>query len=254
MHNFNIVFIVMFFVFAIAGASGLVGRINIYFLDVAYLSNERFFANESSKYRLQITNQQRIGSYSIECINDLYESFVGVIKPYKQKIVELAYQYPKRGEHKLPLLMIRSTYPLPHEFFYRDKIDLNVSLVVFPQPKGVSLFSTKLYNPNTQGEIDDFEGIKRFDEGESLSQVHWASFAKSGELQSKKFLYQQEDELIRFVFKDIKGDDEFKLSQLTLWILECEANSLEFTIEIDNQTLDSNKMSIFDILSYLGRY
>jgi len=254
MHNFNIVFIVMFFIFAIAGSSGLVGRINIYFLDVQYLSSERFFANEVSKYRLRVTNNQRIPSYSLEFINDLYESFISVIKPYDQKIAELNYQYPSRGEKQLPLLTIKSTYPLPHEFFYRDKIDLGTTIIVFPQPLGVSLFSTKLYNPNPDGEIDDFEGIRRFNEGESLSMVHWASFAKSGELLSKKFLFQNEDDIIRFVFKDIAGDDEFKLSQLTLWVLECEANGLEFSIEIDNQTLSSKEMSIFDILSVLGRY
>jgi uncharacterized protein (DUF58 family) len=254
MHNFNIVFIVMFFIFSIAGASGLIGRLNIYFLELEYLSHERFFVNEISKYRLKVTNQQRIGSYSIEFINDLFESFVSVIKPYEQKLVEIAYRFESRGEQQLPQLTIKSTYPLPHEYFYRDKITFDTPITVFPQPKGVSLFSTKLYNPNLEGEIDDFEGIRRFNHGEPLSQVHWASFAKSGELHAKKFLYQQEDELIRFVFKDIKGDDEFRLSQLTLWVLECEANGLEFSIEIGNQTLNSNEMSVFDILSILGRY
>ena len=254
MHNFNIVFIVMFFIFSIAGASGLVGRLNIYFVDIEYLSSERFFATEVSKYRLRITNNQRISAYSLEFINDLYNSFLTAIKPYEQEIVELQYQYSTRGERKLPRLTLKSTYPLPHEFFYRDKIDLDQSIIVFPKPQGVSLFSTKLYNPNPDGEIDDFDGIKRFNEGESLSMVHWASFAKSGEIMSKKFLYQNEDDVIRFIFKDIEGDDEARLSQLTLWVLECEANALEFSIEIDNQTLESSQMSIFDILSYLGRY
>jgi len=254
MHNFNIVFIVMFFIFAIAGASGFIGRLNVYFLDISYLSNERFFANETSKYRLLATNKQRIAAYSLEFINDLYDSLVLVIKPYEQKIVELEYHFEQRGEHALPELMLKSTYPLPHEFFYRDKIDLATEIIVFPEPKGVSLFATTLYNPNTQGEIDDFEGIKRFNEGESLSMIHWASFAKSGEFMSKKFLYQQEDDIIHFIFKDILGDDEFKLSQLTLWVLECEANSLDFTIEIDNQTLSSKEIPIFDMLSFLGRY
>ncbi|MBN2825805.1 MAG: DUF58 domain-containing protein [Campylobacterales bacterium] len=254
MHNFNIVFIVMFFIFSIAGASGLLGRLNIYFLEVAYLSNERFFANEVSKYRLQVTNNQRNSSYSLEFINDLFETSLASIKPHEQKIVELDYQYQTRGEKQLPDLTIKSTYPLPHEFFYRDKIKLDTTVIVFPKPEGISLFATKLYNPNPDGEIDDFEGIRRFNEGESLSMVHWASFAKSGEFMSKKFLYQNEDDVIRFVFKDIEGDDEFRLSQLTLWVLECEANGLAFSIEIDNQTLQSKEMSIFDILSVLGRY
>ncbi len=254
MHNFNIVFIVMFFIFSIAGSSGLLGRLNVYFLDVAYLSNERFFAGEVSSYRLLITNNFRASSYSLEFINDLFATPLATIKPYEQKIVQLPYRYTTRGGKPLPQLMIKSTYPLPHEFFYRDKIDINQSIVVFPVPLGVSLFSTKLYNPNLNGEMSDFEGIRRFNEGESLSMVHWATLAKSGEFMSKKFLYQNEESVIRLVFREIEGDDEFRLSQLTLWVLECEANGLKFSIEIDNQTLESHKMSIFDILSLLGRY
>ncbi len=71
---------------------------------------------------------------------------------------------------------------------------------------------------------------------------------------SKEFLYKAEDDILHFKFKDIEGEEEDKLSQLTLWILECEKYKLEFTIEIDNKILDSSKMSIFEILTKMAIY
>jgi len=71
---------------------------------------------------------------------------------------------------------------------------------------------------------------------------------------SKEFLYKQEDDVLHFKFKDIDGDEEMKLSQLTLWILECEKYKLDFTIEIDSEILDSSKMSIFEILERVALY
>ena len=101
MHNFNIVFIVMFFIFAIAGASGLIGRLNIFPIEVSLLSANRFFANELSYYRLSLNNIQKSSAYSIEVYNDKSRGKLNKIEPYNQGIIELNYIYNKRGEHKI---------------------------------------------------------------------------------------------------------------------------------------------------------
>ena len=253
MHNFNIVFIIMFSIFAVASASSLIGRLNLFYLKFKFVSSDRFFANRVSNYNILVENIKDDISYNIKCENGYDEKTISILKEYQQEIISLKYQYAKRGEYKLPKLTISSLFPLPHELFYKYE-ELDNNIMVFPNPIGTSIFSTKLYNQNLRGEYDDFDGIRRFKDGENLSMIHWASYAKNQQLMSKEFIFKEQEHIFKFDIKSLDGDYESRLSQLTLWILECEDAKFDFTIDLGYKILDSKEEDVYEILTQIAKY
>jgi len=253
MHNYNIVFLVLFFLVGIAGASSIYGVYNIYYIKATLLSYDRFFADTDSTYKLSIINEYEYPSYDITVTSNQEEIHIESIKPHHAQTISLDEKFERRGKNSLPNIKIHSFFPLPHEMKYRD-IEINKEIVVYAKPEGISLF--KFYNKNSaiSGEIDEFDGVKKFNQGDSTSYIHWASLAKNDTLMVKNFLYEDESKKLYFDFKTISGTDEDRLSQLTLWVLECEKNRFDFTINLSDNILESKKMSTDEILEAIAKF
>jgi hypothetical protein len=67
-------------------------------------------------------------------------------------------------------------------------------------------------------------------------------------------VFQEPSHKLRFNFGECALDDESRLSQLTLWILECEKMGLNFTILMPDVLLDSEKKRIDEILEILAKF
>jgi uncharacterized protein (DUF58 family) len=253
MHNYNIVFLVMFFLVAIAGASSIFGMLNLYYIQVKLLSYERFFADTSSTYKLLVTNESDNPAYDISLTCSEKTQHIKAIEPHNAQTVSLEVKFSKRGEVDLPKIKIHSLFPLPHELKYKT-VELDKKVLVYAKPAGIPLL--KFYNKNNSvnGEVDEFEGIKKFNQGDNLSYIHWASLAKNDVMMSKNFIYEEESKKLRFSFKNLSGDDEQRLSQLTLWVIECEQYGFDFSIDLDGDILDSKKMSTDEILESIAKY
>ena len=253
MHNYNIVFIVMFFMVGVAGAASVFGVLNLYYLRVKLLSHRRFFAHENSSFTLSIINSSENSSYDISVTYKTKTKHIKSLEAHTSKTISFEETFNKRGEVDLSDIRLQSLFPLPHELKYKD-IKTDKKVVVYSQPKGISLL--KFYNKNNSlnGEIDDFDGVKKFNQGDSTSYIHWASLAKNNLLMIKNFIYEDETKKLHFDFKTITGNVEEKLSQLTLWVVECEKYCFDFTIELNGEVFDSKKVDIDDILKTIAKY
>ena len=253
MHNYNIVYIMMFMLVGLAIASSFYGILNLYSVKVKLLSNDRFFANEQASYRLSIKNNSENSVYDINLKSDDKLQNIKSIKAGEDVILKVDEKFQKRGATTLKDMELNSLFPLSYESKYKP-VKLEQTLFVYAQPKGISLFKSLYKSSALHGEIDEFEGIKNFIEGENISSIHWASLAKHDQLKSKNFLYENESKTLHFSFKNIKGDEESKLSQLTLWVLESERYTLDFTLELADKIMSSKEETIDEILESIARY
>jgi hypothetical protein len=71
---------------------------------------------------------------------------------------------------------------------------------------------------------------------------------------SKQFLFDEPSRKLRFDFMQCGGDDESRLSQLSLWVLECEKAALPFVITMPGAILDSRERGTDAILEILALY
>jgi len=243
----------MFFLVAIAGASSIFGMLNLYYVQVKLLSYARFFAGTVSTYKILVTNESDNPAYDISITSNEQTQHIKAIEPHYAQTISLEVKFNKRGEEELQKIKIHSLFPLPHELKYKY-IEMDKKVVVYAKPSGMPLLKFYSKNNSINGEIDEFEGIKKFSQGDNLSYIHWASLAKNDSLMSKNFIYEDETKKLRFNFKTMSGDDEDKLSQLTLWVIECEEHSFDFSIDLESTILDSKKMSTNEILEAIAKY
>jgi uncharacterized protein (DUF58 family) len=253
MHNYNIVYIMMFFLVGVAGASSLYGIANISSIKIKLLSRERFFASTPASYTLCIINDSTSSVYDITLKSEEATKHIKVIKAQENTLLKFTTSFHKRGNAKLPSTTVSSLFPLPHERKYKE-INLKEHLFVYAQPKGSSLFSIYNKDNSLNGEIDEFDGIRDFIQGENISYIHWASLAKDEKFKSKTFLYEDEQKTLHFSYDKLTGESEDRLSQLTLWVLECEKHHLDFTLEVSTKLLDSKEQSIDEILTTIASY
>ena len=252
MHDFNLVYITLFFVFALAFSAGPIGIFNIIYLKSRYIDSGRFFANEENSISIEIENQSSSSSWALSLHHDKDSVEIPHIKGDISIIVKLPFTPTKRGVFIHKDCYLESRYPLstarlnfPTEISYEG--------IAYPQPKGVSLRSFISSEENFYGEEREFDGLREYDGSQKLSHIHWASVAK-GDMSVKVFTKESQIPKLVFDFAKAGSDDEARLSQLTLWVLECEKINAPFTINMPNKILKSPQEEIDVILTQIAKY
>lgn len=253
MHNYNIVYIMMFFLVSVAGTSTYFGMKNLHPLTLVFVSQERFFVDEPASFTLKLENSSTYDVYDLSITYNDSTHYVKSLKKESSKHIQLQANFVKRGYVALDSVHIESLFPLTHERKFRD-ISLVHELVVYAKPQGKPLLHRLNIDTKESGDLSDFEGIYEFLHGESFSAIHWASLAKNETLMKKVFSYEEEQEELLFSYEELEGDTESRLSQLTLWVLECEAYGLAFTLEIGSKRFDSKKEHIDVILREIALF
>jgi uncharacterized protein (DUF58 family) len=253
MHDFNLVYITLFFVFSLAFSAGPLGVLNLGNLQMNFRKQGRFFAQQKSNIQLEVSNPSQMTSWSITLHKDA-DNFTHIpyIKAESKEIVSLTFLPTKRGMFRYEGCYLQSKYPLSTARLTKS-IDVNYEGIIYPEPKGISLENFLNAQETHIGEEKEFDGLSAYDGTQKISHLHWASVAK-GELSVKRFVKETEVSNLNFIFENIKGDTEVRLSQLTLWVLACERQRLPFQIQLPNKKLDSYKESIDEILETLARY
>jgi len=252
MHNFNLVYITLFFVFSLAFSAGPIGVLNLGRLQSTFIPSGRLFAQEEGKISLSIYNNSSTDAWSILVYGNNVTVPLNYLKGEHSSIVHLPFTPSKRGKFRYENCYLESRYPLSTARLTL-RIKEQYEGVVYAEPKGRSLASFLNEEETHYGEEKEFDGLKEYDGSQRLSHIHWASVAK-GELSVKTFTKEMQTSNLVFDFYKAGKDDEARLSQLSLWVLECEKKHFPFAIIFPHKNLNSTKESIDEILEVLARY
>lgn len=253
MHNFNIVYISLFFLVGFGIAAEFVGRRNVSRLEVTLLGCGRVFARRSSPYTIRVSNPERVPVYAIEVHNGVMHADVTRIGSNRAVTATLQSGFEHRGDARLPDVQLVSYYPLPHLRFGKS-VAIARDVVVLPEPKGEPLRNLLARNRSIAGERDDFDGVRRYETGDGASLIYWPSVARGETVMSKQFLFEEPTQKLRFEWSRCEGDDEARLSQLTLWVIEAERAGLDFVVVLPHENLDAEQRGVDAILETLARY
>jgi len=252
MHNFNLVYITLFFVFASAFAAGPVGLRNLGCLEAEFAGCERLFARRGGSCRFRLRNTSATGAWAVELHGAQHGVPLPEIPPFSLYDAVLPVTPARRGRFELGPCTLQSLFPLSTVRFVLE-IGNSCERLVYPEPKGEPLRAFLLRSRTPFGDETDFEGLRAYSGAESPSRIHWPSVAR-GEIAVKSFEREQQTRTLRFEFARCGSDDESRLSQLTLWTLECETARLPFTVVMPRKVLESKKEGIDAILEYLALY
>ncbi|WP_457560268.1 DUF58 domain-containing protein [Caminibacter sp.] len=205
-HNNNISFIVMFFLFSVGILSFVFGRRALLNTKVSLLKCECFAKTP--------------------CVCKILIQY-----PFKKEMFEIKKEFDKRGYNTFSF-MIKSSFPFDLVEFSK-KVDFKV--LIYPKIKGKGLEEFLKGN-----ELSEFEDLKRY-EGEGISKIHWPSVAK-GEIMSKKFANEESEKELVFDINKINAPKEEKISQITKWVVEAKKNKLPFKVILDKEYRDYDEI------------
>ncbi len=252
MHDFNLVYITLFFVFSLAFSAGPIGILNLGHLQASYVRSGRLFAHQEGHISMQIENDSATTSWSVILRHEDTSIPLGPLKGDTSTIVQLPVLPDKRGSFTHKSCYLESKYPLSTVRLVM-KIDDTYQGLVYPEPKGIPLHTFLQQEENAYGEEKEFDGLRAYDGSQKLSHIHWASVAK-GEMSVKVFSKETQTPKLVFNFYTAGTNDESRLSQLCLWVLECEKQHLLFMIQMPKRVLNSAKESTDVILETLAKY
>jgi hypothetical protein len=252
MHNFNLVYILLFFIFSFALIASPLGIMNFSGLNLKLERTDRLFAKERSLAYFSLYADKISDSYALSFHCDVSNTFIPSLSAGETKILSIPLIPSSRGMFEIQGCSLESLFPLATIRFVQKFPD-RFQTVVYPQPKGISLEAFLRRQQSRFGEESDFEGITVHSGMIHLSKIHWPSVAK-GITAIKKFTYEVPLEHLFFDFWGSGSNDEERLSQLTLWVLACEKQHLPFKIQMPGEVLDAKRSSIDEILGKLAAY
>ena len=204
------------------------------------------FAGEAAGFKVNISNPADIERYNLQITLQNSESLT--IKANNTVSVTLYSLTHKRGWHPAGTVTISSAYPLG---FFRawSPIQFNLKALVYPKPSRLELAfpetpSTRVQQGFRQKGTDDFYGLKEYQPGESIKQIHWKTFAKGQGLFSKVYGGENSTE-IWLDYEHTPGHNtEERLSQLCRWVLDAERTGARYGFSLPGLTLLPDNSSL----------
>ena len=158
-----------------------------------------------------------------------------------QQNIRLSYVPQQRGYINVPKIKLFSVYPLGLLTCW-SWLYLDFNGVVYPKPvdlpfrssDGEGLDDT---DQSIQSGMDEFDGLRMYQKGDSLKRVAWKQYAKTQQLMTKQYLDYQGDERC-LDWSVLSGFDvEYRLQVLCGWALQAHQQQSEFSLKIPGQTI-----------------
>ncbi|MFC2588470.1 MAG: DUF58 domain-containing protein [Ottowia sp.] len=144
----------------------------------------------------------------------------------------------RRGLHAAPLLVVQTLFPLG-AFRIWTVWKPAAQVLAWPAPEvnapplpagearaGAGQAASRERAPG------EFDGVRLWQRGDTLRQVVWKKFAKSGELVSRDAQHLQRQQLWLDFARTGAPDAESRLSRLAAWVLAADARQLEYGLRL----------------------
>lgn len=198
------------------------------------------FAGEAAGFALVIKNSQRQPRLSLQITLQNEQSID--LDGFEQKTVILYAPSRKRGWLSCDTVTLSSCYPLGL-FRAWSPLRFKLQALIYPKPAATELpfpespgLGTE-QGQNKKGQ-EDFYGIKSYQNGDPIRQIHWKAYAKGQGLFSKEYNGSTSKELW-LDYEITPGHDlEQRLSQLCRWIIDAEKTGLYYGLSLPGNKID----------------
>ncbi len=150
-----------------------------------------------------------------------------------------------RGPMNPGRMLIQTYYPVGL-FRSWTWADLDMNTIVYPRPIPAGAIPVATATSN-EGEliaregVDDFYGLREYQQGDPLKHVAWKAYARTGELLTKQFAAFA-DRRVWLEWEFFPGmDREARLSRLCYWVLKLDATNDEYGLRLPGVEITPNR-------------
>jgi uncharacterized protein (DUF58 family) len=198
------------------------------------------FAGSDARLEFVLRNEAKLERRDIE-IRCNAATGVGVIPAAQSQSINVTLPVARRGITRIKQFELRTRFPFGW-FFAWTYIHAPLTIFAAPAPVGSrALPSAGGSGSNAYSEVrgdEDFAGLRAYEPGVPLKHMAWKVLARGGEaaVRSYSSLASRPEWLEWSALEGL--DDEARLSQLCLWVLESDAASRPYGLRIPGQQIE----------------
>lgn len=150
-----------------------------------------------------------------------------------------------RGLFNPGRMLVQTYYPVGL-FRAWSWVDLDLQTVIFPKPIYAGEIPPALTSSNEgqqvqKNGVDDFYGLRDYQQGDAIKHIAWKSFARTDQLQIKEFAAHI-DRRIWLDWDNLQGlDREARLSRLTWWVLQVANTTDDYGLRLPGLEIVPNR-------------
>lgn len=245
-YNNNLIYLLSFTLFGILVVSMVQTHTNLKALEVKLIRVEERAAGDPISLELKISNNSsnhrrglrvKVAKAKARLQSDPYVH-LGEVQRFEGQLFRLSLAGLKRGVHPIPKLVLDCVYPLGLFRAWRV-FKPEGAMYVYPKPQGSLTLPEGGVVEGRQNSVSssgvdkesDFKEHRLYRSGESYRHVDWKAYARRKILFTKMFEGKSEKEFV-FDFKNLRGEEELKLSQLSKWIILAERQGAVFELRL----------------------
>ena len=227
---------------------------NLVGLRVKGFSAENGFLGDYIPFHVNLENDYALDKYNfaLECQGEpsrwlkrrlvISHDVIAKIPANSTHGCTLAVKSIRRGRLQLPRVKISSVFPLGI-FVAWGYFNHTPTSLIYPRPEGhlplPALTPSGAENNTSSGAGDaDFYGLREYSGGEPIKRIAWRALAKYDELLVKQFRGDNDAHLVLdWRHTANLGNNETRLSQLCLWVLQASQGGIPFALELPNESI-----------------
>ena len=212
---------------------------NLAKLEVKSVKTLNVFAGEPAQFEFELSRLNKsVHGLKIRSNEQVIESvFVDKKEP---KTLFVSQKSINRGKMEFERMTFSTVFPFGFSYGF-SYVYLDLPAWIYPKPIDAhvqSMNSTsgdqqKLEDTQVVGS-EDFNQLKQYEPGERLGHIHWANYAKTGELKVKEFVDVNSASMWVDWAEFPMLDTESRLSHLCFLMLESNKNNVNFGLRLPN--------------------
>ena len=238
-------FMMLFILVAVGMVAMVYTHNNVIGLELNSQPSHSIFAGEPALFPVSVKNPSHSMRHAVWLICGGFHQLIHLKHDDTQKF-ELKLPSVHRGYLNCAPVNLSSQYPIGVFFCWTKRYISEQRCLVYPQPLSLMPLPSdghhsgrQIAKASVQVGADDYAGMKNYQAGDRLRDIHWPSLAKTNKLVSIQF-ENQTSSSINLSWFAIPGhlDLEDKLSQLCFWVVEAERQGLRYQLEMPNHTIE----------------
>ncbi|NVJ59306.1 MAG: DUF58 domain-containing protein [Gammaproteobacteria bacterium] len=230
----NLIFFATFFALTIGLLSIVLTFNNLVALRFSPHEPEAVFAGSKVKVPISVTSEKAHNAVSLSFKHGPAQSFD--VLPNTETRIVLVTQCTKRGHNTLPKVKVSSIFPFGFLQVW-SWLFFSMDYLAYPKPIAPSFGATTGHQQDEhsndfQSGTEDFYGLKKYEAGESLSRIHWKSYARGKGLQTKEFVDYLSDPNVFDYSQFEQVEHELRLSYLSYLIKQAAENNEVFGLKL----------------------
>jgi uncharacterized protein (DUF58 family) len=216
---------------------------NLSALEVKAVRSMPFHLGEKGSYNLAIKELEGRHRWSISIAASQVNYALGPISAQENKVAHVPVRPKNRGWHNVGTITLSSTFPLGL-FRTWAPLQFEQPVLIYPTPLSaehdIPMVSKQSPDGVSNGQapgVDEFSGLRAYQQGEHYRHINWKAWAAEKGLYVNQFSEQQTPEIWLDWFQCPVKQAEAKLSQLCQWVIDAEKLGLHYGLRIPGHEL-----------------